>query len=652
MSAAFVIPSIFTAVDKFSPTVQKMGNNIDSFAGKAEIAISKAERGFRRLTPVLSHAAKDILQAFGAVAIAQKLVQGIEFSVEAIAKYDESLVNLKLAVGKTGKEFDIYKDKVVEVAKETKKSAIDVANVFSIIAKSNPELRDNAELLSKVADASIILAEASGMDLEPASNALTTTMRRFGIEASKAMEVSDAFAGTISVSKYKIDETALALEDFANTAKSFGLNINQSMALTAMGSSFSDAASEGGKLQKILTIMQAAKGLPKHVQQELKHFGISVKMLADPTVDIGKKFQALSTIQGKSVLMLDLFGKRNVDFAKGLLSNANAYDTIISKINEKNSAEKAAAEKENTLDEAITRVKNAWINMIVTSDKSSSALNKVKIAVQFVADHLNTIVDIGIKVLLFFTAWKAIMLLSRIAIIGLRGVSALFFLVDMVRYIALTQGLTFAQAAWAIVTSSCTGAMAALNAMMLANPIGLIIIGIAALIALIIVIINKWNEWGAAVSLFLGPIGLVISMIQSFRRNWAMIEESFKTGGILAGFKAIGVTIFDAILMPLQQVMKIIGNVTGFQWAKTAEKGLDKFRANMGVTTTEDENGHHLLNPKEAEQKALVQKMEQVNHAKVDINVKDPTGRTSASSDNNFVKINTGSTWSESWANQ
>ena len=127
------------------------------------------------------------------------------------------------------------------------------------------------------------------------------------------------------------------------------------------------------------------------------------------------------------------------------------------------------------------------------------------------------------------------------------------------------------------------------------NPIGLIIIGIAALIALVVIVVKKWNDWGAAVSLFLGPLGIVISMIQSFRRNWDMIKKSFADGGILEGFKAIGRVILDSILQPVQQLLELIAKIPGM--ASSMQPAIDKiqsYREGLGVNTTTDESGNPL----------------------------------------------------------
>ena len=115
-----------------------------------------------------------------------------------------------------------------------------------------------------------------------------------------------------------------------------------------------------------------------------------------------------------------------------------------------------------------------------------------------------------------------------------------------------------------------------LNLAMTANPIGLIIAGIAALIALIVIIIKKWDEWGAALTLFMGPIGLIIGAFKSVYDHWESIKTAFQTEGIVGGLKRIGIVLLDAILKPLQQILELVAKVdpTGL-----AQKGVDSIKA-------------------------------------------------------------------------
>lgn len=98
-----------------------------------------------------------------------------------------------------------------------------------------------------------------------------------------------------------------------------------------------------------------------------------------------------------------------------------------------------------------------------------------------------------------------------------------------------------------------------LNIAMDANPVGLVVAAITALVAIVAVCIHKYDEWGAALLMVTGPLGFIVNVIQAIRRNWDDIVNTFRTDGIIAGVKKIGAAILDAIVYPLQQMLSIIG---------------------------------------------------------------------------------------------
>lgn len=135
-----------------------------------------------------------------------------------------------------------------------------------------------------------------------------------------------------------------------------------------------------------------------------------------------------------------------------------------------------------------------------------------------------------------------------------------------------------------------TAAQWLLNIAMNANPIGLIVLGIAALIALVVVIIKKYDEWGAAVSFLMGPLGWIINLVQSFRRHWDSIVEAFKSEGIIGALKRIGVVILDALLMPIQQLLELIAKIPGMKGiAGGAADWIKQQRESLNLTTTTKE---------------------------------------------------------------
>lgn len=138
----------------------------------------------------------------------------------------------------------------------------------------------------------------------------------------------------------------------------------------------------------------------------------------------------------------------------------------------------------------------------------------------------------------------------------------------------------------AIWTKIVTAAQWLWNAAMTANPIGLIVVGIGLLIGLIVLAINKWDEWGAAITLFLGPIGTVIGMFKSLYDHWESIKKAFADGGILAGLKRIGIVLLDALLKPIQQLLSLIGKIPGMgAVAAFGAAKIQELRKNLDLIT-------------------------------------------------------------------
>ena len=123
-----------------------------------------------------------------------------------------------------------------------------------------------------------------------------------------------------------------------------------------------------------------------------------------------------------------------------------------------------------------------------------------------------------------------------------------------------------------------------MNIILTANPIGLIIVAVAALIGLIATVIAKWDEWGAAIAVFMGPLGFVISLVQSFRATWESVVQAFKTDGILGGLKRIGQVLLDAMLKPVQSLLEILAKIPGLGYlAEGGAKKIAEIRSNLNT---------------------------------------------------------------------
>lgn len=136
-----------------------------------------------------------------------------------------------------------------------------------------------------------------------------------------------------------------------------------------------------------------------------------------------------------------------------------------------------------------------------------------------------------------------------------------------------------------------TAATWAWNSALFANPVTWIILGISALIAIITLAIIKYDEWGATLLLFMGPIGRVISALKGIYDHWDSIKKAFNDGGIIAGIGRIGVVLLDVIIQPVEQLLKLMSHLPGSlgRAAKDMQGTVRNFRENLNLVDTPEE---------------------------------------------------------------
>jgi TP901 family phage tail tape measure protein len=631
MSRAITIPSIFTAIDRFSAPVRAMGSSVQGFAVKTETAIARADMALRKITPSIGALGKQMLGFASVAAVGGLMIS----SANAVMDYEKSLASLSAITGVTGEAFNAFKSEVNAVALETKKSSIDVAKAFEIVGSAKPELLSSAEALGEVTKAALILSKASGDEVAASAVNLTGAMNAFGLGADQAQRTINALAAGSVVGSANIGLVNESLKNFGPVAAAANVSLEQSVALIeVMGSKSLFGAEAGTKLRgSLLKLQQAGVGYASG------QFNIN-----DALTEMKAKIDAVSTAKERDALITKTFGAENVTTGQILLNNIDLFNEYTKGVTGTNTANEQAATNSNTLSNRLAELQAAWVNMVTSSDNASGSLGIVKNIIVLVTDNLGTIVGVIGTVIATFIAWHGVLMLAKAGLFAYNAIANLVFLVQMVKYTAATQGLTFAQAALKVAQTS-------LNAVMAANPIGLIVIGIMAAIAVIVIIIMYWEKFGAAILMVgtiiaaffapvLGLFGLLVSVIASVWRNWDMIAQGFKDGGILGGLKAIGVTLLDAVLMPLQQILATVGKLTGAEWATNAAKSIEAFRADMGVNVAGGETETpEAVNPEASRQEAMAQRMETVQTQNVSIDVKDSTGRAKVESDNDFVPV-------------
>lgn len=631
MAASITIPTIFTANDRFSHVVSRIGVGIKSNFKASVAAVqrfdSKITKTFKKLSKVSQWAIGLGLGGLFTLAISNNIA------------YEDSLASVSAITGATSKELNKLEAMSMRTAKSQSMLGANVLKAYELIGSAKPELLENTKLLDYVTNATVTLSKAGRMELAPAAEALTSTLNQFGLGGEHANSVIDNLAAGAKYGSSSIVNTSDALAKFGTIAAATGTKVNESIALIELVSPFEKGAEAGTKLRNVLGKMAGAKILPKDALNILKKAGVDLDIVTNSTLPLGQRLEEMSKVGKDATDVMKVFGTENAALAQGIFSKIGDYDKMLEKIDKTGIANEQAATNTNTFQFALDSIKNSFLNTTTATQGNNDSLDMLKDIMFDLSKNMDTVVGVGLTLIGAFITLKGLVWGVQAATFAYNiaiGISAVLqgkmtksvasnsvalatYKIGQIASTAWTWIVTGATAAW-------TAAQWLLNAALSANPIGLIIIGVIALIAVVVLIINKWDEWGAALSIFLGPLGMIISLIQSFRRNWDMIKEAFASEGILGGLKAIGKVILDSLLMPVEQLLSLIAKIPGMGdlaggWADS----IHEFRASLGVDTGDavKEEGEVLPSTNQAGTETLTKTINEKNtNVTLDINDK------------------------------
>jgi TP901 family phage tail tape measure protein len=454
----------------------------------------------------------------------QNLASNFKNTIGEISKpglaFESSMANLSAITGIAGEDLKSLGNTARQVGKDSGLGASQAAEAFKILASQISVDKMGIEGLKTLQKETITLAQAAGMDIPTAAKSMASAINQFGLEATDASRVINVFAAGSKYGAAEVNELAETFKVAGAAANAAGVNVESLAGVAEVLSKNAMVGSEAGThLRNILVRMQT-------------NLGVDFKK-----VPISEALKALQPELENTEFLVKTFGESSLGAAQFLIQNADYVDEMT---------------------KAVTGTNVAYEQAAINTDTYETKLAKIRA----------TFDDVKISV---FNMTGAFLPAIEVTAGVLEGISNIAPAV-----IQLTKGikwLTVAKNRELLVTKFLTAQQWLLNIALNANPVGLVVAGIAALVAVVTLVIAKYDEWGAALSLVLGPLGMIINIIQSFRRHWDSIKQAFTDGGIVAGLKRIGLVLLDAILMPVQQLLEVLSKIPGL--GGLAQKGAD-----------------------------------------------------------------------------
>lgn len=302
--------SVFTAIARTAGTVisalARIGGQFVSLTLQAIRPAVSAVLDFifplRGLITLLG----DIKRRLGPFLASFLAFKGLSAITTEVVDFEKNIIRTATLLGSTpanfSRSFAQLSAAASQIAARTVFTTEQVSASLLELAKAGFDANTSISLLTPT----LSLATLASVSTTDATNIFSRTLQGFALTAADATNVMDALVSATRQSPIELGETGLALSRTAATARSFGISLNDTLAILVK---FGDVGIRGERAATAL-----ARGFENLVR---------------PTKDSQKAIQEVLAKQGKSIF--DFFDDKGVlrNGREGLLNLVDAFNTAL-----------------------------------------------------------------------------------------------------------------------------------------------------------------------------------------------------------------------------------------------------------------------------------------------------------------------------------
>ena len=500
-------------------TAVKAGDSMVSSVNKTKKAIGVAALGMSA--------------AIGAFGISS-VKTGMEFDSamsQVAATMGKSMDEMESEVGSVDLAWGTFSGNLREYAQEmgahTKFSATESAEALNYMALAGYDTQKSMEMLPPV----LSLAAAGNMELARASDMVTDASSALGLTQSETLEMVDQMAMAASKSNTSVEQLGDAMLRVGGTAKVMrGGTTELSTVLGLLADNGTKGAEAGTAMRNILTAIQGDK-----FEKTFGAMGISaydaqgnLRSLKDIFMDMQVAMDGM-TDEERTDIINKTFNARDLKNVNALLgTSAKRWDELTGAISDsEGAAQKMADTQLDNLAGDITLLKSAFEGLqISVSDKLTPVFRVLVQGLTWAIDNASILGPI---------------------ILGLATAFGVFA-------VAINIGT---------IIKSVTTSFAALNAVLAANPIGIVIALVAGLIVAIIALWKNNETFRKKVSAVWDAIrSKISSAVSSIKATINGIRSAYET--VRSTFENIRRAVSEKLEAAKQKVKDIIDKIKGF----------------------------------------------------------------------------------------
>lgn len=471
-------------------------------------------------------------------------------STQMANEWHTKMAEINVTAGLTKTELGGLSDKLLEVGARNVAPLDEVPKAFNRIISAGLDVKTSLDALEPTMRA----AKAGFTDIETVASAGIATMMSSGKNIN---QVYDVLFETVKEGNAEFKDIARYLPKVIPLARSIGYELEATAGAYASLTTKLSAEQSSTALEGIMRTLSNADIAMGKLDSKTGKYASGFRSIGINVFDSAGKIRPLIDIVKDLNKSFD--GLTNEDKIKKLsklgfdLATAVGFGTLMQDVEGLEKATRATSFAQGSLNKA-------YMDSLTPMEQWSVIQNNVKASM----------IKLGEKILPYMTA-------------ALEKLAPLFqWMFQNIETIIPVLG-TFVG-----VLGAVTAATWIWNLALWSNPIGLTVLAVAALIAVIVLAIVKYKEWGALLLWFLGPIGRVISALKLIYDHWDSIKKAFQDGGILGGLERIGQVLTDVLLQPIEQLLGLLGKLPGSLGtaARDMQGQVRSFREKMNLVDT------------------------------------------------------------------
>lgn len=441
--------------------------------------------------------------------------------------FETAMSSVKAITGATGEEFELLREKAIDLGATTAFSSGEVAEAMTEMGKAGWSTQQILDGMGGVLDATA----ASGESLGSVATIVADSITGFGLAASDSARVADLLTQAANSGTIGITDLGESYKYIAPIAQSMGMSIEDvTTAISAMSMAGIKGSQAGTAIRTVLTNMAKPTDT---VAAAMDNLGISItnsdgtfKSLNEIVTIMRTSFSGLTDDQ-KAYYATALAGKEGMSGLLSLLNLTQAeYDALSASMNNCSGvAGETAAVMQDNLQSKIEQMGGALESLAI------------KLA-NYVIPFLTKLVEKITSAIDAFTNLSPGVQKAVLVIGGIVAAAGPVLIVVGKIISAIGTIMTIMPKVAGVIKVVKTAVMG-LNTTMLANPIFLIIAAIAALVAAFIYL---WNN------------------CEGFRQFWIDLWENIKQVAIVVweAIKNFFVAVWEAIKSVFQTVFEVI----------------------------------------------------------------------------------------------